>query len=60
MSSTGIPWQQEPEYVAACRTQLQPEEPGPYSELSEQLGASDSRLIILKFPRHLLAPHLQT
>ena len=41
MLSTGTPWEQEPEYVAACRTVLEPGEQTKYSEFSQCLDTSD-------------------
>ena len=41
MLSTGTPWEQEPEYIAACRTELQPGEQTTYSEFSEFFDAGD-------------------
>ena len=38
MFSTGIPWEQMPEYIAACRTELQPGEPTTYGEFSEKIA----------------------
>ena len=41
MLSTGIPWEQEAEYVAACRTVLEPGEQIKHSEFSQCLDTSD-------------------
>ena len=41
MLSTGIPWEQEVEYIAASRTVLEPGEQIIHSEFSQCLDISD-------------------